>query len=166
MITSLIIHEICGISVIFESRLHRFAKVLFNGPLRRRSSRWLPLPADGRPPFRGSGSNGTESSMQQRPKAGWLSPSRVVYSGVGWGAVLRTKPVSDRGALKAVQTSGKFLQSSRSWRQRQMAGMGGFRLFLLGPRAAGPARQVALSWHQRQGLELLTGSAEASEMID
>ena len=58
-------------------------------------------------PFRGSGSNGTESSMQQKPKAGWLSPSRVVYSGIGWGAVLRTKPVSGRVApIKAVQTSG------------------------------------------------------------
>jgi hypothetical protein len=37
------------VDVIFQSRLQRFAKVLFNGPLRRRSGRWLPLPADGRP---------------------------------------------------------------------------------------------------------------------
>jgi hypothetical protein len=60
-----------------------------------------------------------------------------------------------------------------------MAGSGGFRTFgaqvrrpnlCPGPktivyRAAGP-QFVALSWQQRQGFELLTGSAEASEMID
>jgi hypothetical protein len=35
--------------VIFQSRLQWFAKVLFNGPLRRRSSWWLHRPTDGRP---------------------------------------------------------------------------------------------------------------------
>jgi len=37
-------------------------------------------PADGGPSFRGSGSNGTESAIQQKPKAGWFSPSRIGYS--------------------------------------------------------------------------------------
>jgi hypothetical protein len=35
-------------------------------------------------PFRGSGTNGTESLMRQEPKAGWFSPSRVDYSATGW----------------------------------------------------------------------------------
>jgi hypothetical protein len=42
-------------------------------------------------PFRGSGSNGTEKSMRQKPKAGWLSPSRVVDSGIGWKAAIRVR---------------------------------------------------------------------------
>jgi hypothetical protein len=71
--------------VIFQSRLQRFAKVLFNGPLRPRSGRWLRPSGRRWPlPLRGSGSNGAESSIQQKPKAGWFSPSRVDYSGIGW----------------------------------------------------------------------------------
>ena len=55
-------------TVIFQSRLQRFAKVLFNGPRRPRSGRLRLSGGRWATPFRGSGSNGTESAIQQKPK--------------------------------------------------------------------------------------------------
>jgi hypothetical protein len=82
--SSLCYTRIFSVSVIFQTRLQRFAKVLFNDPPRPRSGR-LRLSGGRRAvPFRGSGSNGTESAIQQKPKAGWFSPSRVGYSRSGW----------------------------------------------------------------------------------
>jgi hypothetical protein len=69
--------------------------------------------------------------MSRRGEITTLGSRRARYGSSDPYATLGVpSPMAASRPSRPFRQAAPFLQSSRSWRQRQMAGMGGFRLFL------------------------------------